>query len=115
MLVSTSYSLDLREYWKHSAESHNGGCGRHRPHRGLKVKYHTYCMETQELCKNSEGDPATPGLAATTCWLFQPPRSSLTLFDEPFLGIWLWRRSKSISAELCPNIESTNCPSLKMR
>ena len=46
----------------------NGGCGRHRPHRGLKVKSHTHCMETQELCKNSEGDPATPGLAATTCW-----------------------------------------------
>jgi hypothetical protein len=20
------------------------------------------------LCKNSEGDPAKPGLAATTCW-----------------------------------------------
>ena len=25
-------------------------------------------MEARELCKNSEGDPATPGLAATTCW-----------------------------------------------
>ena len=24
----------------------NGGCGRHRPHRGLKVKSHTHCMET---------------------------------------------------------------------
>ncbi len=22
----------------------------------------------QELCKNIEGDPAKPGLAATTCW-----------------------------------------------
>jgi hypothetical protein len=25
-------------------------------------------METRELCKNSEGDPAKPGIAATTCW-----------------------------------------------
>jgi hypothetical protein len=25
-------------------------------------------METQEMCKNSEGDPAKPDLAATTCW-----------------------------------------------
>ena len=25
-------------------------------------------METQGLCKNSEGDPAKPGYAATTCW-----------------------------------------------
>jgi hypothetical protein len=46
----------------------NGGCGRHRPHRGLKVKSHTHCMETQGLCKNIEGDPAKPNLAATTCW-----------------------------------------------
>ena len=52
----------------HRSRSANGGCGRHRPHRGLKVKSHTHCMETRELCKNSEGDPATPGLAATTCW-----------------------------------------------
>ena len=51
------------------ASTANGGCGRHRPHRGLKVKSHTHCMETQELCKNSEGDPAKPDLAATTCWL----------------------------------------------
>jgi len=48
--------------------SANGGCGRHRPHRGLKVKSRIHCMETRELCKNSEGDPATPGLAATICW-----------------------------------------------
>ena len=26
-------------------------------------------METRELCKNIEGDPAKPGLAATTCWV----------------------------------------------
>jgi hypothetical protein len=25
-------------------------------------------METQELCKNIEGDPAKPGFATTTCW-----------------------------------------------
>ena len=25
-------------------------------------------METRELCKNIEGDPAKPDLAATTCW-----------------------------------------------
>jgi hypothetical protein len=25
-------------------------------------------MLALELCKNSEGDPAKPGLATTTCW-----------------------------------------------
>ena len=53
---------------RQSIRNTNGGCGRHRPHRGLKVKSHIHCMLAQELCKNIEGDPATPGSAATTCW-----------------------------------------------
>ena len=50
-----------------ATRAYNGGCGRHRPHRGIKVKSHIHCMQTQELCKNIKGDPAKPGLAATTC------------------------------------------------
>jgi hypothetical protein len=39
-------------------------------------------METQELCKNIEGDPATPGLAATTCWRHETG-GRIWVFESP--------------------------------
>ncbi len=63
--------------------SHNGGCGRHRPHRGLKVKSHIHCMGIGQLCKNIEGDPAKPGLAATTCWQTTMPPCPLNKLGLP--------------------------------
>ena len=46
----------------------NGGCGRHRPHRGLKVNStlivwkHENCAKTEKVTRRSRD------YAATTCW-----------------------------------------------
>ena len=46
-------------------------------------------MEIGQLCKNSEGDPAKPGLAATTCWEHKKVPDSffipLNICPTPFL------------------------------
>jgi len=50
-------------------------------------------METHELCKIIEGDPAKPDLAATTCWRLEmncPFSTHLKLFAAYFFAVFVF-------------------------